>query len=193
MFLLCLPFPLFHYPSLLPNISKLKHGNAVPYYLSEGHPVNTFGQQGLSPNSVSGIYQLRDLWCLDHVTAILNTIKRSLEQECSLYLHFTISFSIQWQGITPKSCLFRLYRPTLMDLTLCVHVCVCVAQSCPTLCNPVGHSLPGSVHGIFQPRILDLAVIPFSRGPSWPMDQTQVSWFAGRLFTFWVTRELEPT
>ena len=30
-----------------------------------------------------------------------------------------------------------------------------VAQSCPTLCNPMGCSLPGSsVHGIFQARIL---------------------------------------
>ena len=63
---------------------------------------------------------------MDQVTAILNKIKWSLDQEFSLYLHFTISFSIQWQGITPKSCLFRLYGPTLMDSTLCVHVRVCV-------------------------------------------------------------------
>ena len=33
---------------------------------------------------------------------------------------------------------------------------VLVAQSCPTLCDPMDHSLPGSsVHGIFQARILD--------------------------------------
>ena len=31
-----------------------------------------------------------------------------------------------------------------------------VAQSCPTLCNPMDCSLPGSsVHGIFQARILE--------------------------------------
>ena len=31
-----------------------------------------------------------------------------------------------------------------------------VAQSCPTLCNPVDCSLPGSsVHGILQARILE--------------------------------------
>ena len=31
-----------------------------------------------------------------------------------------------------------------------------VAQSCPTLCDPVDCSLPGSsVHGIFQARVLE--------------------------------------
>ena len=35
-----------------------------------------------------------------------------------------------------------------------------VAQSCPTLCDPVDGSLPGSaVHGIFQARILEWAAI----------------------------------
>ena len=39
-----------------------------------------------------------------------------------------------------------------------------VAQSCPTLCNPVDCSLPGfSVHGIFQARILEWVTISFSR------------------------------
>ena len=37
-------------------------------------------------------------------------------------------------------------------------------------------SLPdSSVHGIFQARILAWVAIPFSRGPSRPRDQTQVS------------------
>ena len=35
-----------------------------------------------------------------------------------------------------------------------------VAQSCPTLCNPMDCSLPGSsVHGIFQARILEWVAI----------------------------------
>ena len=39
-----------------------------------------------------------------------------------------------------------------------------VAQSCPTLCDPVDCSLPGSsVHGIFQARILEWVAISFSR------------------------------
>ena len=41
---------------------------------------------------------------------------------------------------------------------------VLVAQSCPTLCDPMDCSPPGSsVHGIFQARILKWAAIPFSR------------------------------
>ena len=40
-----------------------------------------------------------------------------------------------------------------------------VAQSCPTLCNPVDCSLPGStVPGILQARILEWVSISFSRG-----------------------------
>ena len=39
---------------------------------------------------------------------------------------------------------------------------VLVAQSCPTLCNPVACSPPGSsVHGILQPRILEWVTSPF--------------------------------
>ena len=38
-----------------------------------------------------------------------------------------------------------------------------VAQSCPTLCDPMDCSPPGSsVHGIFQARILEWVAISFS-------------------------------
>src|SRR5574340_331024 len=38
-----------------------------------------------------------------------------------------------------------------------------VAQSCPTLCDPMDCSPPGSsVHGIFQARVLEWAAIAFS-------------------------------
>ena len=51
-------------------------------------------------------------------------------------------------------------------------------------------SLPGSsVHGIFQARVLEWVTISFSRGSSPPRDRTQVSYIAGRRFTFWATRE----
>ena len=63
-----------------------------------------------------------------------------------------------------------------------------VAQSCPTLCDPMGCSLPGSsVHGIFQARVLEWVAISFSRGSSQTMDRT--SRIAGRRFTIWATRE----
>ena len=42
-----------------------------------------------------------------------------------------------------------------------------VIQSCPTLCDPIDCSLPGSsVHGIFQARVLEWIAISFSRGSS---------------------------
>ena len=48
-----------------------------------------------------------------------------------------------------------------------------VAQSCPTLCDPMDCSPPGfSVHGIFQARILEKVAISFFRGSSQPKDQT---------------------
>ena len=38
-------------------------------------------------------------------------------------------------------------------------------QSCPTLCNPIDGSPPGSsVHGIFQARVLEWGAIAFSDG-----------------------------
>ena len=39
-------------------------------------------------------------------------------------------------------------------MCVCVCVSICCAQSCPTLCDPMGYNLPGSsVYGIFQARI----------------------------------------
>ena len=51
-----------------------------------------------------------------------------------------------------------------------------VAQSCPTLCDPMDCSLPGSsIHGIFQARVLEWVAISFSIESSWPRDRTRVS------------------
>ena len=51
-----------------------------------------------------------------------------------------------------------------------------VAQSCPTLCDPVECSPPGSsVHGILQARILEWVAIPFSRKSARPRDWNCVS------------------
>ena len=46
-----------------------------------------------------------------------------------------------------------------------------VAKSCPTLCNRMVCSLPGSsVHRISQARILEWVAIFFSRGSSWRIE-----------------------
>ena len=53
---------------------------------------------------------------------------------------------------------------------------MCVrAQACPTLCDPMDCSLPGSsVNGIFQARILEWVAISSSRGSSRPRDRTHI-------------------
>ena len=44
------------------------------------------------------------------------------------------------------------------------HVCVKLLQLCPTLCDPMDYSPPGSsVHGILQAKILEWVVMPSSR------------------------------
>ena len=51
-----------------------------------------------------------------------------------------------------------------------------VAQSCPTPCDPVDCSPPGSsVRGIFQAIVLEWTAISFSRGSSQPRDRTRVN------------------
>ena len=53
-----------------------------------------------------------------------------------------------------------------------------VAQSCPTLCDP----MDDTVHGILQARILEWVAYPFSKGSSQPRDRTQVSHTAVWIF-----------
>ena len=68
-----------------------------------------------------------------------------------------------------------------------IKVKVKVAQPCPTLCGPVDYR----VQGILQARILEWVAVLFSRGPSQPGDQTQVSHIAGEFFARWVTGEAQ--
>ena len=69
---------------------------------------------------------------------------------------------------------------------VCIYICVyiyiyiynmvkkvkmLVAQSCPTLCDPIDCGLPGSsVHGILQAKIVEWVAMPYSRGSSQPRD-----------------------
>ena len=62
-------------------------------------------------------------------------------------------------------------------------------QSCPTLCDPIDCSLPGSsVHGILQARILEWVAISFPRGSSRPRDRTCTSYLEADP-NHWTTRE----
>ena len=52
-------------------------------------------------------------------------------------------------------------------------------RSCPTLCDTMGHSPPGSsVPGILQARTLEWVTVPSSRGSTRPRDRTRVSYIS---------------
>ena len=66
-----------------------------------------------------------------------------------IYLEETI---IQKDTHTP---MFITELSTIAKIHMCVFVHAKLLQSCPTLCNPIDHSPPGSsVHELFQARIL---------------------------------------
>ena len=77
---------------------------------------------------------------------------------------------------------------------ICSHSCCLVAKLCPTLCNPMDYSLPGSpVHGIFQARMLEWVAISFSTGSSWPRDQTHGSYIGRQTLYCWEARNIYST
>ena len=63
-----------------------------------------------------------------------------------------------------------------------------VAQSCPTLCDPMSCSPSGSsVHGDSPGNNTGVGCHALLQGPSQPKDWTQVSRTADRFFAIWVT------
>ena len=95
-------------------------------------------------------------------------------------------------GLIPSKCtLFLLFPHILFNCPFLF--CILHAESlelCPTLCDPMDWSLPGSsVLGILQARILEWVAIRFSKGSSQPRDETWVSCLTGRFFTTCTTIE----
>ena len=89
---------------------------------------------------------------------------------------------IRWSGI-PIS--FRIF-----------HSLLCI-QSCPTLCDPIDCSLPGSsVHGILQARIRKWIDMPSSRRSFQPRDWTHGllhPLHCRRILYHWSTREVHAS
>ena len=84
-----------------------------------------------------------------------------------------------------ESSMNSVWSPHLVDSSYLSECEVKVAQSCPTLCDPMNYTL----YGTLQARILEWVALPFSRGSSQPRDQTQVSHIAGGFFTGRATKE----
>ena len=57
-------------------------------------------------------------------------------------------------------------------------------STCPSLCDPLDCSSPGSlIPGISHRKALEWVSISYAKGSSWPRDRTGVSWVAGRFLT----------
>ena len=78
----------------------------------------------------------------------------------------------------PSSCRDASQRNVILILAH-LRLKAKVAQSCPTLCDPMDYA----VRGILQARILEWVAFPFSSGSSQPRNCTGVSCIAGRSFT----------
>ena len=72
----------------------------------------------------------------------------------------------------------KLRVSEVMNSTLVMLECFCclVTKSCPTLCDPMDCSPPGSsVYGISQARVLEWVAMPSSGASSQTRDQTRIS------------------
>ena len=109
---------------------------------------------------------------------------------CGVHPHLSLAISSAWNIPAPDlfmaSSSFSSTRRYL-PFNEAEKVKVKVAQSCPSLCDPMNCV----VHGILQARILEWAAFLFSRRSCQPRDWTQVSCIAGKFFTIWATREAQ--
>ena len=105
---------------------------------------------------------------------------------CVTYI-MVILFSVLNQAILWSSCCYPLYAPldsvcwTFLKECLHLHLWAAAAaakllQSCPTLCNPIDGSPPGSaIPGILQARILEWVAISFSNAWKWKVKVKSLS------------------
>ena len=75
--------------------------------------------------------------------------------------------ALGYRRVSGQATLLLLVPTLLSSAAQTGHLKVLAAQSCPTLCDPMDYSPPGSsVHGILQARILEWVAMSFSRGSS---------------------------
>ena len=117
--------------------------------------------------------------------------------------------TMSWGGIyqlwrSPEPCWSKKMSQAFTNRTLKPHPIIttratacllsCFSQSCPTLCDPMDCSPPGSsVHGISQARILECVAISSSRASSQPRDRTCISSTGRWIFTTEAPRQIYLT
>ena len=117
-----------------------------------------------SSNLHTALFSLMTFILLSQAVLSLGTIDiLDLESLCCVCspVHFKMLSSIPGFYPLDVSSIPKLWQSKLFPKTNEV------AQSCPTLCDPMDCNLPGSsIHGICQARVLEWAAISFSRGSS---------------------------
>ena len=91
-----------------------------------------------------------------------------------------------WTGLGLTKDIWTAIWSKMHDVCMLSRFC-----QCPTLCDPMDCSLPGSsIHGIVQERTLEWVAISSSRGSSQCRDWTQGTWFfciGRRILYRWAT------
>ena len=139
--------------------------------------VHIFMDSSLPGSSVHGIFQAIVLeWIAISFSRGSSRPRNWTQVSCIAGRRFTI-----WATREARLGIHHLIKSLTVQFSS-------VAQSCPTLCDPMD-CVVYSIRGILQARILEWVAISFSRGSSRPRDRTQVSRIRGRCFNLWATRE----
>ena len=158
-FILCHPFLIL--PSVFPRIRVFSSESTLyirwPKYWSFS----------VSPsNEYSGLISFRIDWF--DFPAVERTLKSFLQHHSlkASVLQCSALFMVQNYPCMTTAKTIALTRWTLVGKVRSLLFNMLSAkslQSCPTLCDPIDCSLPGSsIHGIFQARVLEWVAIAFS-------------------------------
>ena len=111
-------------------------------------------------------------------------VRHGFDAERPAFIHLVIK---QTSNPAIRRMPFQVLGHSMTASELVFSCVYSVTQSCPTLCDPLDCSPPGSsVHEVFQSRVLDWVAISSSKGSSQPRDQTKIfctPLIAGRFFT----------
>ena len=136
--------------------------NCTHFTCQQDYAQNPSGQ-------ASAVYELRTSRC----SSWIQKRQRNRRSNCQHQLDHSKGKRLLLIQKNIYFCFIEYAKP--FDCVLVVKV----AQSCPTLCDPMDYT----AHGIPQARILEWVACPFSSGSSQPRNQTQVSCIAGEFFT----------
>ena len=120
-----------------------------------------------SGSSVHGISQARILEWVD-----ISSSRGSSQPRDQTHISYISLWLLQQQQKNKDE---RLKEKTVLRFSMLLLLLLSHFSHVQLFCDPVACSLPGSsVHGISQARILERVAISFSRGSSWPRDQSYI-------------------